>query len=232
MNIVQAKNAIMFGWLGAWYPIGCETDFVYTSSNELITKTDRNAGQNRKYRARISDGSASVEGIVTTSNDERLSIFYYEQELIKRTIQQFKFAWTDDDGGLKEITASFVIKDIEIRNPQGNFSTFSMELQRTSGITIDPVEPPDDESDEGIDSDTWDLAEGESSISGLSIGGKSFNGKEVLLVSREGAPYVLVTGTPGNLEAQVSEPSGSTINFLNPGNPGGERVFVVWKDAD
>ncbi len=231
-NIVQAKNAVMFGFLtGNWYPIGCETNFTYESSNELITKTDRNAGGNRKYRARISDGTASVEGVVTTTNiPESLTIFYYEQELIRRTVQQFKFLWTDDDGFDKEITANFVIRTISIANQQGGFSTFTMELQRTSAVTVDPVIPPDDGNDEGIDSSSWDTTEGETSITGDSVDGKSFVGKKILLVSRTGAPHNLVTGTPGNLEAQVSDPAGTTITFLNAFNPG-ETVFIVWEDA-
>lgn len=231
-NIVQAKNAILFGWLGAaWYPIGCETNFNYHYENELITKTDRNAGSFRKYRVRISQNTGSVEGVVTTTNiAESLTIFYYLQEAIRRTEQQFKFSWTDNDGLLKEITGLFVIKDIDIPNQQGGFSMFTMELQGTGGLTIDPVTDPDDGSDEGIDSSSWDTTPDATTLSGLSVEGKTFVGKKILLVSRTGAPHSLVTGTPGNLEAQVSDPAGANITFLNPFNVD-ETVFIVWEDA-
>lgn len=230
-NVVQAKNAILFGWLDGWFPIGCETNFNYHYENELITKTDRNAGSFRKYRVRISQNSGSVEGVVTTTNiAESLSIFYYLQEAIRRSEQQFKFSWTDDDGGLKEITGLFVIKDIDIPNQAGGFSTFTMDLQGTAGLTIDPVDPPDDGSDEGIDSATWNTTVDATSISGLSVDSKSYVGKKILLVSRSGAPHNLVTGTPGNLQAQVSEPAGANINFLQPFNAG-ETIFIVWEDA-
>ena len=52
-NLVQGKNAVLFGYLGGlYYPIGCEIDFTYEYQNELTQKTDVNAGSWRKYEVR------------------------------------------------------------------------------------------------------------------------------------------------------------------------------------
>jgi hypothetical protein len=98
-NIVQGKNAVLFGYSGGlYYPIGCEIDFSYEYVNELTQKTDVNAGSWRKYEVRISDCTASLSGVTTTTNTDTLSIFYYLQEAIRRTPQLIKMVWTDDDG--------------------------------------------------------------------------------------------------------------------------------------
>lgn len=227
-NTVEGKNGILFGNLsGVFYMIGCEIDFTYTYSNELVGKTDVNAGSWRKYRARISDQTVSLNGVTTTTNTTTLTIFYYLQEAIRRSEQLFKLAWTDDDGGTKEIQATFIIKQIDITSAQGDWSKFTLELQGTSGITIDPVSPPSSSSDEGIDSDYWDLTEATTTVTGLGINGGSFAGKTLFLVARETAVYVpespLTTTTGYGFD-------GTTITFINPGNPGPERVFVAWHD--
>lgn len=234
MNTIQGKNAILFGYLsGVYYPIGCEIEFTYEYLNELTTWTDVNAGSFRKYEVRISDGTASLSGVVTSSNGSTLSIFHYLQEAIRRTPQNIKMVWTDDDGVDKVITGVFLIKSIPIVSQQGDYSKFTLELQGSGGITIDPIinggsgTSGSSSLDENIDFDYWETTPAATSISGTGAGGKSFTGFTVILVSREGAPHFLVTGTPGNLEAQVSDPAGTDINFLTPFNPG-ERVMVIW----
>lgn len=235
-NYIQGKNAILFGYLsGVYYPIGCEIEFTYEYLNELTTKTDVNAGSWRKYEVRISDCTASLSGVTTSSNGTTLSIFYYLQEAIRRTPQNIKMVWTDDDGVDKVITGVFMIKTINIANAQGDWSKFTLELQGTSGITIDPIiggggsgsSSGSSSIDENITADYWLTVEGATSINGLSVGGLSYVGGEVILVSREGATQFLVTGTPGNEEAQVSDPAGTNISFLNPFGPD-ERVYVIW----
>lgn len=240
MNYIQGRNAVLFGYLsGVYYPIGCEIEFTYEYTNELTTNTDVNAGSWRKYEVRISDCTASLSGVATSSNGTSLSIFYYLQEAIRRTPQNIKMVWTDDDGAEKVITGVFLIKTISIPNQQGDFSKFTLELQGTSGIEIDPViggggsgtggssGTSGSSLDENIDSDYWLTTPGNTSINGLSVNGKSFVGSTVIYVSREGATQFLVTGTPGNEEAQVSEPAGTDISFLNP-FLADERVFVIW----
>lgn len=143
--------------------------------------------------------------------------------------------WTDDDGVDKVISGIFLIKTISIGNTQGDWSKFTLELQGTSNISIDPIissgssgtSSSGSSLDERIDSDYWIAVEGATSINGLSVNGKSYVGSEVILVSRTGATHNIVTGTPGNLEAQVSDPAGTDISFLNPFNPD-ETVTVVW----
>lgn len=227
-NTVQGKNGILFGnLLGVFYMIGCEIDFTYTYTNDLGEKTDRNAGSWKKWEVIISDCSISLTGVTTTSNTTTLSIFYYLQEAIRRSEQTFKCVWTDDDGGVKEIEGVFIIKEIPIVSSQGDWSKFTLDLQGTSGITINPITPPSSSSDEGIDSDYWQLGVGATTITGTGVGGKSFAGKTIFLLSRETDVYVpespLITTTGYGYD-------GTTISFINPGNPGPENIFIAWHD--
>lgn len=227
-NVVQGKNsALMVNVLGVWYLIACQTDFSFEYANENILKTDVNAGSFRKRRPRISDISGSVSGVTTTTNTSTISIFYFLQEAIRRAVQSLKFVWTDNDGLTKEIATSMLIKTIDITGPQGDFSKFEMTLEGAGdGLTIDPVLPPDPGSDEGVDSDVWNTTPGGFTISGPGIDSRSFAGKTLFLVAREGAVYFpespLTTTTGYGFD-------GTTITFINAFNPG-ERVTVAWHD--
>lgn len=232
-NTVQGKNAVMqVSVSGIFYMVLCQVDFTFSYINENILKTDVNAGSYRKRRTRISDLAGSVNGVTTTTNNANsISVFYFLQEAIRRSVQQIRFLWKDDDGVIKTIDANLLIETIDITGPIGDSSKAEMKLVGAGGgLSIDPIIPPDEGTDSGIDSASWDTTPAATTISGLSVDGKSFVGKKVLLVSRTGAPHDLVTGTPGNLQAQVSEPAGTTIGFLNPFNDE-ETVFVVWEDA-
>lgn len=229
MDTVQGKNAaLMINVLGTYYLIGCQTDFSYDYNNENILKTDVNAGSYRKRRTRISDTAGAAQGVVTTTNtSDRVTIFYLQQESIRRSIVQLKFAWTDDDGGLKEITGRFCIKTIHIDNATGDFSKFDVSFEGAGdGITIDPVLPPDPGSDDGVDSDVWTTTPGNFTITGLGVDGKSFAGKTIELVAREGAVYF--EETPLTTTEGYSF-DGTTITFINAFNPD-ERVTVLWVD--
>lgn len=231
MNTVQGKNTVMQVFAdGAYRSIDCQTDFLFEYINENILRTDVNANGNRVRRVRISDLQGACEGVTTTTNlVGGYSIFYFLQQAVRRAVQQMRWLFTDDDGLEKELTGQLIIRTIDITGPAAGPSTFNIQFDGAGdGITIDPVDPPVDTSDEGIDSDDWLMAESVSTITGLSTNGKSFAGKVILLVARTGAPYTLVSGTPGNLEAQVALPN---INFLYPANPGGESIFVIWKNA-
>lgn len=229
-NAVQGKNALMQVFVvDAYYNIACQVDFTFEYSNENILKTDVNAGSFRKRRTRISDISGTVQGVTTTSNDTSISIFYFLQEAIRRSIQQIRFLWRSNDNVVKVIDANMLIETIDIDSPIGDASKFDMKLVGgNGGLTLDPIDPPDETTDEGIDGDYWTTTETGTSITGNGVNGKSFAGKEILSVTRSGSgdynPVTVFTGV--GLEFIFD---GTTISFQNPFGAD-ETVTVIWKN--
>ena len=85
-SIVMGRDMIMEVKIVAdWVPIGCATTCSFQYTNELINKTDVNAGLFRKYRVRISDCTANIQGLASLVTDTTASSFYFLQEAIRRT---------------------------------------------------------------------------------------------------------------------------------------------------
>jgi predicted secreted protein len=228
-NIVLGKNVNVEALIGSAYMvIGCAVSCAFEFENELIGKTDVNAGLYRKKRVRISDNRGSVNGLVTLENTAtRLSAFYFLQEAIVRSEQTMRFVFTDEGGETKYITGTFLVQSISITADVSAFAEFDLSLEGTGGVEIGTVEPPPDVFCPELQSDTWETTEGGTSISGPGIGGKSYEGDEILVVFREGTQFDYTAGAPGNREYGYD---GVNISFdpLNPFNLD-ERVNVVWK---
>lgn len=212
--------------------VGCGTAISYTYQNEIILKTDVNAGLFRKKRVRISDFSGSIQGLVALySTTDKVTAFYFLQEAIRRTEQTMKFLFTDSSGVLRSITGKFLVESEQLSGgAEGDFAEFDLELQGTGDLTLSDVEsPPAAECFESF-SDYWDLTPGASTFSGPGTGGKSFAGQEIIEVVRGiGAPLAETSGTPGDREYSYD---GTTITTW-VGNPysAGERAFVIWQQV-
>lgn len=213
--------------------VGCATNITFHYANELIGKTDANAGLFRKKRVRISDFSASVQGLTTLYNqsDTVSGAFYFLQEAIRRTEQEIKFLFADSSGVTRTITGDFLVESQQLTGgADGDFSEFDLELQGTGDLNLSTVEsPPEAQCFEAF-SDSWDLTPGASTFSGTGIEGRSFAGQEVIAVVREAAPPLRYTaGTPGDGEYSYD---GTTITTWT-GNPymSGEKTFVIWQQV-
>ncbi len=213
--------------------IGCAASISITIENEIIGKTDVNAGGFRKKRVRMADCNASVDGIILTeSASGRLSVFYFLQESIRRSEIALQFLFQNTSGEVKSISGNFLIASTDLNGSQTGFGEFSMQLEGTGGITIDDTDLPPEVVCERIESDWWETTPGLSGIAGSGMAGKSFAGKRVLQVARTSDVYSIITsGSPGNLQAKYT--GGSTITF-DPANPfnAGETVFVEWAEDE
>lgn len=228
-NIVLGKNVNVEALVnGVYVVIGCAVSCSFEFDNELIGKTDVNAGLSRKKRVRISDNRGSVQGLTTLENSAtRLTVFYFLQEAIVRAEQTMRFVFTDEGGGTKYITGVFLVKTVGITADVSAFSEFDLQLEGTGGVTIGTVDPPPDLFCPELFSDTWETTPGETEISGPGLEGRSYEGDEILVVFREGLEHEYTAGVPGNREYSYD---GVNISFdpTNPFNPD-ERVNVVWK---
>lgn len=212
--------------------VGCATSITYTYKNEIIAKTDVNAGLFRKKRVRISDFSGSIQGLVALYNtSDKVNAFYFLQEAIRRTEQTLKFLFTDSSGVIREIIGNFLVESEQLSGgAEGDFAEFDLELEGTGNLSVSEVESPPEASCFESFSDYWDTTPGANSISGAGHAGRSFAGQDVLEVVRETAPPLKYTaGTPGDGEYSFD---GTTITTWS-GNPysAGEAIFVLWQQV-
>lgn len=214
---------------GEYITIGCASSCSFTFINEIIGKTDVNAGLFRKKRVRISDCNGSVEGIITTeSSPTRLSIFHFMQEAIRRSEIDMQFVFEDVNGGVKVIQGLFLVETTGLTADISSWADFGLDLEGTGGISITDIDPPGPVVCETIFSDWWTTTPGASGISGTGHAGLSFAGHDVIEVDREGTEHDIVTsGTPGNRQAKYTGGSSITFDPLNPFNPD-ETIFVIW----
>ena len=227
-NIVTGDNVNVEALIeGDYVVIGCATSCSFTFQNELIGKTDVNAGLFRKKRVRISDCAGTV--MTTTTESNRVSITRFLQEAIRRSENDLRFSYQDTSGNYIRIVGKFLVETIGLAAAVADFCDFDLNLQGTGGIEItglgsDALSCPE------VFSDWWETTPGGTSISGSGEGGRNFDGHNVLEVDREGLQYDIVdTGTPGNREAKYT--GGATISF-DPTNVfnSGERIFVMWTE--
>lgn len=216
---------------GLWTYIGCATDSTFEFDNEIIGKTDVNAGLFRKKRVRISDSRASVSGVSTTEGGDKVGQFYFLQEGVRRTEQSLKFLFIDEAGVDTTIEMTALVRSISINSDTSNFSEFDIGFEGTGNITISTLEPPESGSlCPNVLSDWWETTEGETSISGASFHGTATTlaGKTIIEVDREGMVLNPVSGVPGNGQYRYT---GTTIEVSpsNPFNPG-ETMFVIWEE--
>lgn len=233
---VRAQDVSVLVWvesLTSYLVVGCATSITYTYNNEIIGKTDVNAGLFRKKRVRISDFSASISGLVTLYSQASTiaAAFYFLEEGIRRTEQTLKILFTDSSGVIREIIGNYLVESQQLSGgAEGDFAEFDLELEGTGNLTVSEVEsPPEAECFEAF-SDWWDLTPGASTFSGTGNGGKTFAGQEIIeVVIGTGPPLELVAGTPGDTEFAFD---GTTISTwsLNP-YPSGEKAFVIWQQV-
>lgn len=233
---VAAQDVSVLVWvesLSAYEVVGCATSISYTYNNEIIGKTDANAGLFRKKRVRISDFNADISGLVTLYNQSGKvgGAFYFLEEGIRRTEQQIKILFTDSLGVIRSIIGNYLVESQQLSGgAEGDFAEYDLHLEGTGDLEVTEVEsPPAAECFEAF-SDWWDLTPGASTFSGTGNAGRSFAGQEIIEVVRENSvPLKAVAGTPGDREYKFD---GTTIT-TDPANPysAGERAFVIWQQV-
>ena len=228
-NVVLGRNVSVEALIdGDYIVIGCAFSCSFEFENELIGKTDVNAGLNRKKRVRISDTRGSVQGLTTLVNTAtRVTILYFLQEAVRRAEQTMRFVFTDEGGITKYITGLWLVRTMSLNGDTSSLSEFDLQLEGTGPITISDVNPIPDLFCPELFSDTWETTPGGTSITGPGLAGRSFEGQDILVVYREGTQFDYTAGAPGNRQFGYN---GTDISFdpTNPFNPD-ERIAVVWK---
>lgn len=225
MSVVEGSDVVLSMYVsGTYYPILCATDCTYTCNAEFVEKTGPNSGGVRQWSRRLEEHISTVSGLTYVENDATLSFFYILQLGVRREEQEFKITFTDGLGDVKTLSGAGLIGTQSINGPATDFSNCEIEIRWNEEPEFDAVEDPSDEC-EVVDKLFLTLAEGDSTVSSATLSGKT-----ILGVEREGLGQVIIAGTPaaGTRECAFS---GTTISFdsTNPGNVGGEKVYVLYK---
>lgn len=238
-NVVHGKDvAVLCVVDGTPIAIGCATNSAWQFENELIGKTDRNAGSFRKKRVRMSDVRGQVSGLMTlASTATRLSVVYFLQEAIRRSELDMIFSFTDEAGLERQIAGKFLVQAVALTHDVSSFGEFDLSLEGTGDITIGEPDSPAEFVCPRVFSDWWETEEGETSITGPGVSGKSFTGHNMIEVDREGTQFDYTDGTLGDRQytsngtaptAETQGTFGTTISFRDGFNPG-EKIFVIWE---
>lgn len=231
-KVVRGSNMIAsIKVSGTYYPVFCAKSCSFEMTNEIINRTGVNDGLFTKRRIRRTEWSGSASGVLVTNNDgDRYSPFYLMQESVRRSTMEWQFEFTNLDGDVRTIEGEALIQNLPISGDVQSFVQCTVNIIGTGGFTMDES-PSSPTSDENVDSDYWTTTAGQYQISGLSVGSKTLQGKEILAIAREGTVYdPITTGSPSNRTALFNSALGRiTFDSNIPFNPG-ETVWAMWKD--
>lgn len=230
-NKVQGKNVVASVKVdGVFFPIFCAKTANLVSVQEEVEYTDVNAGADRKFMPGMSSSTMDVTGVTTLDNTgSRVSIVYLMQAAQRRTTFEMRWLMTDDDGNNISIEFEAFSTTLSIdRALAGAYSQSAASFRISGGWTFSsivssPVEPVC----EIMDPLYLTLAEGDVSVADSLL---EVDDVVILGVARETDVYTEVPSSPGNQEFSFNGGAGSiTFSALNPGNPGGENVWVLYK---
>lgn len=230
MEPIHGKDTLLSIKIDAeFYPVLCAVDMTFSCSQETILATTVDTGIWRRKRLRnLSEWNVSISGLTKIDNtDGQVSFFYLLQQNIRGSEQIIQIMFTDADGNIQVLEGTVIIPSLSINANVNSFDDANIVFEGAGEVTIQEA-VSDVESDicDELLSDTWTMAEGENSISGVGEGGKSFAGKEILEVDVEGTQYDYSATTPGNREYSYN---GTDISVEAAAPEFGQKVFVLWK---
>jgi hypothetical protein len=231
---IQGKNFVLKKkFVDTYYQVACGKSISFSFTNEIIGKTDVNAGLFRKKRVRISDFSASFNGLLKSDNTvDYVSGFHFLEEGVRRVQSDYQCIFTDDAGNIKFINFKAIIENVAPSMQVGNYTEYDVNLQGTEGfdVTTTPVPAP---AEYEIMSDWWPTVEGQDYVD---AGGVD-SGRLALRLAAD--DVILEIDREGFQQDEDATPAGRQANF-NTSNlhvefdgslpfGAGETVFVLWK---
>lgn len=207
MSVVHGKNTVLEVFsVDTWYPVLCGTDLSFTSTMEMVESTGPNSVLFRERKARLQDWNASVSGLTTLENGTSVSFFYMLQQSVRRTLQQIRLSFQDDEGSYKRITGNALIETMGISGPYSDFSNATISFLGSGAYEIDAISAPSTPIEYA---DYWTTVAGNSYINGTSaVHTYDLTGKTVLLVFRSGVEHTLVTTTPSGRQCKFTSGTG------------------------
>ena len=227
-NLVRGRDVIVSLKIsGTFYPVFCAKSATLTSNQDEIEVTHINSGADREYVPGMGNATLDVSGITTIDNsNSRVSLPYLLQAAQRRTTFEMRVLLTDEDANPLAITFSAFSTTRSLTKEMASYSQSSITFRITGGIAMSTVIPEPELPPCDIESPLYlTLLEGDTEVSDALL---EQTGVEILGVARETDVYTETTGSPGNLQFRFTALTG-TIDFQNPGNPGGENIWVLYK---
>jgi hypothetical protein len=225
-NDVLGKNVLIEAEIDSvFYPLLCCKTAEFTAETDEIETTHVNSGADREFAPGLTNRVLNMNGITRVNNaDGRINIIYLMQQQAVQTIFNLRATLTANNGDLAVITFSAFLKSTNWSKDVSTTSNCFANWRITGSPEYAAVVPEPSEPVCDIEDPLYlTLAEGETSVSDALLGGAQVS---ILTVAREGIVYAQTSGTPGNMQFRHS---GDEIQFLNPGNPGGETIYILYK---
>lgn len=216
---------------GVFYPVFCAKTAVLQSNQEEIECTHVNSGADREFVPGMGDATLDVTGTTTSDNTNgRVSIIYLMQAAQRRTVFEMRLIMTDDNAATLALTFNAFTTSRTISREIASYSQSAVSFRITGGITIDTtIDPPTPPVCEVQDPLYLTLAEGATSVADVLL---EQDDVVILHVERNGMGLTETSGTPGNAEFKFTGGAGNgtiAIDPTNPGMPGGETIYVLYK---
>lgn len=216
---------------GIFYNLLCAKTATFSNDQEEIEITSRSSGISRQFMPWLNSATLEISGITEMENDNKVGVGYLLNEQIRRRTHNMRMLFTANDGTVMGLSFSAFVRTLSTSRDRQSYSQSSVSFRVTGGITIsDEIEPPAEGICEVQDTLNKLLLEGATSVQDnllIQIPDYTY---EILTVWREGNTLYETSGTPGNMQFNYDETTG-TISFdaANPGNPGNERVSIMYK---
>lgn len=220
-NQVLGKNVFVEMLIsGIYYPIFCGKTADLPLEQDEIEVTHVNSGSEREYVPGMSNFLLNVAGVTVLDNTEnRVSILYFMQLAIRRSINTYRMRFIDQDGGAEAVIFDAFVRNSNVTKDVTTWSQSSVTMRITGALTFTSViPPPATPTCEQEDTIYTELAEGDLFVTDALLIPGAGETITILHVSRSGTTYYETNGTPGNLEFLYTPATGK-ITFSQPGNP-------------
>lgn len=220
---------------GIYYPIFCGKTADFPLEQDEIEVTNVNSGSSREYVPGMSNALLNISGVTVLDNTEnRVSILYFMQLAIRRSINEYRVLFTDQDGDTAYFTFNAFVRNANPSRDVTQWSQSTLSLRVTGdltfGTTVTAPPTPACEEEAPIYLDLPDgVAYVESALLKPGVGETI----TILHVSRSGFTHYETSGSPGSLEFQYTVVGANgRITFDTPGNPAApdlEPVSIEYK---
>lgn len=221
---IQGKNVTMkIGIGGVLLPYACATSCTYHINTELIRRTSVGSGSNTKYKARLTDTTAELQGVThIIPQDAAWTVFDLAKETVRKNGVDVQLEFVDGDNNYKLISGYALIPDIEITAGADGFSEDTINLQFSGAPGVFNEPPPDNPNTNDVD---WTLRYGQDGQLGFTD--NNLIGRTKIAVFRGGPLEVITTGTPTVQQVKYDSSIGQLLFSVALG--AGEPVFYQWK---
>lgn len=218
---------------GNYYDVLCGKSLTLVTDTAEIETTNVNSTYDQEFVPGMCNHTLTINGVSEIDNrNENLSALYLWTSAVRRTIQEWRVYFTDQEGNVKSIEFRGFIKNNTLNADVSSMNDSSITVRVTGGLTLpvdieDPV-PPANEVEEPIY-----LFEADGDITAGQYTAHSDlleqDGVVILSVARSGAEHYYTSGTPASLQYTTDLFNGDIIFSSSLPFNAGEAVYILYR---